>query len=59
VKVGDAILKVDGAAVDRLESAQVRSLMEDHAAGEKANLVLRRDGREIAVSNVLAAGKPD
>ena len=58
-KVGDAILKVDGAAVDRLESAQVRSLMEDHAAGEKANLVLRRDGREIALSIVLAAGKPD
>lgn len=50
VEVGDAILTVDGVAVDKLPSSQVLSLMLDHAIGEKVELVLRRDGHEVTAS---------
>lgn len=50
VRAGDAVLKVDGFAVASLRRNAVFLLMLDHKVGEKVELVLGRDGREIAVA---------
>jgi hypothetical protein len=50
VKVGDSIQKVDGVDVSRFESRPVWMLMLDHAIGDKVELVLGRDQREVRAS---------
>jgi hypothetical protein len=50
VKVGDSIQKVDGVDVSRFESRPVWMLMLDHAIGDKVELVLGRDRREVRAS---------
>ncbi len=58
VQAGDRVLKVDGADVSALASHPVVMLMLDHAIGEKVELVLDRDGREVQASVELVERQP-
>ena len=50
VKVDDTVLRVDGVEVRTFDSSLVYRMMLDHKIGEKVELVLGREGREIPVA---------
>jgi M6 family metalloprotease-like protein len=53
VKVGDVLTKVGTAAIASQEA--LRDILGDHKPGDKIQLVLKREGKEVAVEALLAA----
>jgi hypothetical protein len=52
-------LKVDGINVSTFHPSQVEELMLDHAIGEKVELLLRRNGRDVTASVEVVEGKAE
>src|SRR5207248_4187795 len=53
VKVGDVLFKVGTAAIASQEA--LRDALGGHKPGDKVQLVVKRDGKEVAVEALLAA----
>ncbi len=54
VRVGDVLLRVGAAAVRSQEA--LRDALDDRRPGDRVQLTLKRDGKELAVEAQLAAG---
>jgi M6 family metalloprotease-like protein len=57
VKVGDVLLKVGSVAVASQEALQ--DLLNQHRPGDKVQLTLKRDGKDVSIEAQLAADQTD